>query len=563
VNSGRLLVVDDDEMNLEIIRRRLSRLGFDVVVSTDGSHAFARVEQADIDLVLLDIEMPGLTGLQLLQRVRTKYSQADLPIIIVSSKSESETVVEALSLGANDYVTKPVDLAIMCARINAQLLRRSEGTEARTNPLSGLPNKAGLAHWWTHRLEQDVPVAVLAINLDRFRVVNNGLGRERGDQVLADVGRRLRRRAPAGSFLGHPHGDEFVAIIDDLSGDQALGVAAELLEEINQPFAAPEIPVTITGSIGITFGDATRTLDELLGEADAALYRAKTQSGGRALVFQAEFRSRAAERLRLETELQDTVSNQAISLDFQPIVTLENGTVAGFEALARWRHPTRGEVPPSAFIPLAEETGLILSLGHQVLQLACRQLREWQRNGVLSPGGCLSVNVSAAQLHDPRWIDTLHALITETGVDPAGLKIEITEGMLLQDLEHAGRLFTELRGFGVQVALDDFGTGYSSLSYLQHLAIDWIKIDRSFVDQLAEITRKSRIVQSVIDLARRLEIDVVAEGIETERDFNWLRIMGCRFGQGYFISRPLPAAAAADFARRQAAAADVASRTPA
>jgi EAL domain-containing protein (putative c-di-GMP-specific phosphodiesterase class I) len=198
-----------------------------------------------------------------------------------------------------------------------------------------------------------------------------------------------------------------------------------------------------------------------------------------------------------------------------------------------------------------------------VLQLACRQLREWQRNGVLSPGGCLSVNVSAAQLHDPRWIDTLHALITETGVDPAGLKIEITEGMLLQDLEHAGRLFTELRGFGVQVALDDFGTGYSSLSYLQHLAIDWIKIDRSFVDQLAEITRKSRIVQSVIDLARRLEIDVVAEGIETERDFNWLRIMGCRFGQGYFISRPLPAAAAADFARRQAAAADVASRTPA
>jgi diguanylate cyclase (GGDEF)-like protein len=554
VNSGRLLVVDDDEMNLEILRRRLGRLGFDVVVSNNGEHAFARIDQADVDLVLLDIEMPGLTGLELLARVRQTHSQSDLPIIIVSSRSESETVVEALGLGANDYVTKPVDLAIMCARINAQLHRRSESTEARTNPLSGLPNKAGLIRWWTHRVDRDLPVTVLALNLDRFRVVNNGLGREKADEVLAHVGRRLRRHAPQGAFVGHLHGDEFVAIVDNLPEDRALLVAADLLAEIGQPFAAPGLPMAVSASIGIAVGDGHRQLDDLLTEADAALYRAKTESGGHALAFRPEFRSRAVERLRLETELQDTVSNQAISLDFQPIVALHEGTLAGFEALARWRHPTRGDVPPSAFIPLAEETGLILSLGHQVLQLACRQLREWQENGVLPPGTCLSVNVSAVQLHDPRWVDTLQALIVETGVEPSGLKIEITEGMLLQDLDLARRLFEELQELGVQVALDDFGTGYSSLSYVQHLAIRWLKIDRSFIDQLADVSRKSRIVQSVLELARRLEIDVVAEGIELERDYSWLRLMGCRYGQGYYISRPLSAADAAAFARRHTAA---------
>ncbi|HUF48966.1 MAG TPA: EAL domain-containing protein [Vicinamibacterales bacterium] len=548
MNTGRLLVVDDDEMNLEIVRRRLSRLGFDVVVSTDGPGALERLQQTDLDLVLLDIEMPQLSGIELLRRLRETYSPTELPVIIVSGKHDSDTVVEALGLGANDYVTKPVDMAVTSARIQAQLARRSEGTAARTNKLSGLPNRAGLDHWWTHRVDKDQAVALITLNLDRFRVINNGLGHETGDKAIADVGRRLRGVAPRGSFVGHPYGDEFIVVVEGADETMALEVAAGLLREVHEPFAPSVVPITITASAGISLGDGHRRIEELVGEADAALYRAKTEAGGHAILFQPELRSRAAERLRLETELQAGLTSEAIRIEYQPIVALSDGSVAGFEALARWNHPTRGEVPPSAFIPLAEETGLILSLGHQVLTMACRQLREWQALSILPPDGSLAVNVSAAQLHDPGWIDTVQAIIAETGVDPKGLKIEITEGMLVADLDRARELLGKLQQIGVQIALDDFGTGYSSLTYLQHLPLNWIKVDRSFVSELADVSRKSRIVQSVIDLASKLGIDVVAEGIESARDYNWLRVMGCRYGQGYFLSRSLPADEAVEFA---------------
>ncbi len=548
MNKGRVLIVDDDYMNLEIVRRRLSRKGFDVIVSSDGSHAFERVQQSDVDLVLLDIEMPRFTGLELLRRLRKDYSPTELPVIIVSGKHDSETVVEALSIGANDYVTKPVDIAITTARIDTQLARRSEGTAARTNKISSLPNRAGLKYWWTHRVDGDKSVAVIVVNIDRFRVVSNGLGPDTGNQVLADVGRRLRGVAPRGAFVGHIHADEYVVMLEGVSESEAFEVANALVKEIRDPFSPPVVPVSLNASAGLAFGDGQRAVDELLAEADAALFRAKTDGGGRAVVFKPEFRSRAAERLHLETELQTTLTNAAIRLEYQPIVALSDGSVVGFEALARWTHPTRGEVPPSAFIPLAEETGLILTLGHQVLELACRQLRQWQDLALLPTDGCVSVNVSAIQLGDARWLEGVRAVFDETGIDPAGLKLEITEGMLVRDIERARALLAEVHKLGVQIALDDFGTGYSSLSYLQNLPLNWIKVDRSFVDQLAEVSRKSRIVQSVIDLAAKLGIDVVAEGIESARDYNWLRVMGCRYGQGYFISKAMRPDEAAEFA---------------
>jgi len=548
MNKGRVLIVDDDYMNLEIVRRRLSRKGFDVIVSSDGSHAFERVQQSDVDLVLLDIEMPRFTGLELLKRLRQDYSPTELPVIIVSGKQDSETVVEALSIGANDYVTKPIDMAVTTARIDTQLARRSEGTAARTNKVSTLPNRAGLKYWWTHRVDQDKSVAVIVVNIDRFRVVNSGLGADTGDQVLADVGRRLRGIAPRGAFVGHLHADEYVVVLEGATEPEAVDVANAFLSEIRDPFAPPVVPVSLGASAGLSFGDGQRSIDELLAEADAALFRAKTDTGGQAIVFRPEFRSRAAERLHLETELQTTLTSAAIRLEYQPIVALCDGSVAGFEALARWTHPTRGEVPPSAFIPLAEETGLILTLGHQVLELACCQLRQWQDLALLPSDGSVSVNVSAVQLGDPRWLESVRAVIGETGIDPAGLKLEITEGMLVRDIERARALLAEVHKLGVQIALDDFGTGYSSLSYLQNLPLNWIKVDRSFVDQLAEVSRKSRIVQSVIDLAAKLGMDVVAEGIESARDYNWLRVMGCRYGQGYFISKALRPDDAAEFA---------------
>ena len=330
-----------------------------------------------------------------------------------------------------------------------------------------------------------------------------------------------------------------------------MDVASALLREISAPVAPPVVPVALTGSAGLSRGDGCRSLDELLGEADSALYRAKTQSGNCAVAYRSEHRSRAAERLTMEAELQDVLAHQTMRLEFQPIVTLADGAVSAFEALARWRHPTRGEVPPAAFIPLAEETGLILTLGQQVFHLACRQLREWQQTGLLPPDGSVAINTSVTQLRDPAWLETVQAVIAETGVDPAGIKLEITEGILLEDLEYARNLFVKLQDLGVKIALDDFGTGHSSLNYLQHLAVDWIKIDRSFVHQLTSVSRKKRIVQSVLELSGKLGISVVAEGIELAPDYRWLRMMDCRFGQGYYISKPLPAAEATAFASQR------------
>lgn len=542
MTPARLLVVDDNDMNREVLRRRFGRGGHDIVTAASGEAAMDVIEWQTFDLVLLDIEMPGLSGLDVLRSLRTRFSQVDLPVVMVSARRDSEMVVEALKLGANDYITKPVDFAVARARVDAQLARRRlEPVAPRTHPLTGLPNRLAVDEWFGRRAAPERPVGVVWLNLDRFRAVNNGLGRETGDALLVELAERLRPLTPEAGLLVHLHADDFVLLDADGNVDRAAALASSLLEALRPPVALKDHQILMKGRIGITCA-AGRTTDALLAEADAALYRAKTRSSSRWVVFDDGLQSRAAERLRLETELQQALETGAIDVAYQPIIKLSTGAVSGFEVLARWYHPTRGEILPAAFIPVAEETGLIGALGDQVLRRACRQLRQWQDEGVLVPPGGLSVNVSGLQLRDEGWVDSVAAAIAETGVDPRGLKLEITESVLLEDTEHIPAVLERARALGIELALDDFGTGYSSLNYLQQFALNSLKVDRSFVGRLTGPGGGPGVVKAILQLAATFGMEVVAEGIESATELEELQALGCVYGQGFFLSKPLPSA---------------------
>jgi diguanylate cyclase (GGDEF)-like protein len=535
--APRLLIVDDNEMNREWLSRRLRRQGHDVSVAASGAEALDAIDRHGFQLVLLDIEMPGMSGLDVLRRVRARYTASELPVIMVSAKHESDTVVAALNGGANDYVTKPVDFPIACARIESQLARRrAEVTREQSDEVTGLPNRLAALEWWRRRTGH---LAVVVVNLDRFRLITNGLGRHRGDAILKEVGERLRTCVPVDSITARTTGDEFVCLFDG-TPEEADAAASRMVASLREPFIVDNQPLFIAGSAGVTCAHPGRPLEDVLGEVDTALYRAKTLGGNRFERFDSSLRSRALARLQLETELRRALSEGAFELRYQPIISLGEQTIAGFEALVRWRHPSRGELAPHEFISVAEETGLIRELGSFVLRKGCEQLSEWQQR-LPHLSITLSVNVSSRQLMDLSFIDTVQRIIEETRVDPCRLNLELTETVLMEGTEQIRLVLQRLAALGVQVSLDDFGTGYSSLSYLQNFPVNGLKVAQSFIKGFTESSTKRQIVHAILSLAHSFGLRVVAEGIESLTQLDELRALGCDFGQGFFLSQPLDA----------------------
>ncbi|PWT93507.1 MAG: hypothetical protein C5B54_01735, partial [Acidobacteria bacterium] len=376
--------------------------------------------------------------------------------------------------------------------------------------------------------------------IDRFKVINDSLGHMLGDQLLIEVTRRLASCLRPGDSVARLGGDEFSLLIDDINDvSDATRVANRIQQAMQLPFKVAGQEVFATGSIGIAVSDKgyDRT-EDLLRDADTAMYRAKALGKNRYEVFDKVMHARAVALLELETDLRWATERDEFQVYYQPIISLTDDMVIGFEALVRWKHPERGILVPNEFIPMAEETGLIVPIGLYVLREACRQVKEWQTQFPSDPPLAVSVNLSSRQFNQPDFVESVERILNEVGLDPISLRFEITESIIMDNPQSATSMLIRLRNLKVGIQIDDFGTGYSSLGYLARFPINTLKIDRSFVGGL-DSEENLEIVKAIVTLARNLRMDVTAEGVETQEQLLQLRALGCDHAQGYFFSEPL------------------------
>jgi diguanylate cyclase (GGDEF)-like protein len=413
--------------------------------------------------------------------------------------------------------------------------------QAYRDPLTGLPNRK----LFLERLDQALAaqagqVAILFIDLDRFKSVNDSLGHRAGDDLLVEVGGRIKRCLRSRDIAARLGGDEFAVLLEGASASDGLRIADRITVEIAEPFQVAGRTAVIGSSIGIAVSRAGRGIAaELLGNADVAMYRAKKSGAGRAVVYEPAMHDDVLRRLDLEADLQNALGRGELRLNYQPLIRLGTGEFAAVEALLRWRHPTRGDVPPGVFIPIAEEIGMIDDLGRWVLRQAADQVSRWRK---VMPDLTMSVNVSARQLTSRRFVDDVANVLTTAEIPGSALTLELTETALMTDPSTASRHLRSIKDGGVQLAVDDFGTGYSSLSQLRRFPVDQVKIDRSFVAAMHQSTEDRAVVRAIVDLSRALRLEVVAEGIENAAQLRGLLRMGCHLGQGYYLHRPMEAA---------------------
>jgi diguanylate cyclase (GGDEF)-like protein len=423
-----------------------------------------------------------------------------------------------------------------------------------SDALTGLPNRV----LFLDRLERLIAraarrpgemFAVLFLDLDRFKLVNDSLGHVLGDKLLIEIAQRLEqclRASDTVARIGEEHtiarfgGDEFTILLDGIKRVSDASVVADRIQQaLGRPFQIDGHEIFMTASIGIaTSATPYEQPEAVLRDADTAMYRAKALGKARSELFDTEMRDRALVRLQLETNLRRAIDRGEFQLHYQPIVSLATGRITGFEGLIRWRQAERGMVSPADFIPAAEETGLILPIGGWVLREACRQMAAWEMMLAPDPSLTISVNLSAKQFLQANLTEQIETVLRETGLPASGLKLEITESTIIENVESVSARLLRLKDIGVQLAIDDFGTGYSSLSYLHRLPIDSLKIDKSFIHAMGKGKDSTQIVRAIIGLAHNLGLDVIAEGVETEEQRAQLAEWGCEFGQGFLFSRP-------------------------
>ncbi len=596
--KAEILIVDDNLDNLNLLSNILTQQQYRVKRAVNGAIALKSLQKQLPDLILLDITMPEISGYEVCEQLKQDPKTREIPIIFISALSDSIDKVKAFSVGGVDYVTKPFQMAEVLARvethlalqaakqalseINQQLEERVEQRTAQLNAmnqtlqqeilqrqlaqeqllhlayhdsLTHLPNRAYLMEELNRALghvrsNASDRFAVLFLDCDHFKVINDSLGHLMGDQLLIAVAQRLAHCLPENCVLARLGGDEFMVLVKAIHAlAEAEQVAQTLLAEIAHPFSLAHQELFINASLGLVMGDASYEQPEvLLRDADTAMYQAKAEGRSCYRVFNQAMHQQVLNRLKIESYLRTALNQpEQFYLMYQPIIELATGRVAGCEALARWHHPQAGLISPEHFIPIAEDTGLIIPFGLRILEAACLQLNHWKERWAIKHQieqfatsvipWKISINLSVKQFLRPGWIEQIDQLLERFELDSRFLKFEITETALMEDADQAAEILKQLKLRQIQLAIDDFGTGYSSLSYLHRFPVDTLKIDRSFIASFASHDR--RIVQAAINLAHDLKMDVVAEGIETAAAVDCLKALGCDYGQGYYFAKPL------------------------
>jgi len=594
----KILLVNDHPASLLALKALLLSAPhadeYELITAISGAEALRAVLDHNFAVILLDVSMPGMDGFETAQTIHSHPRSASVPIIFITAHYADElNRLKGYQYGAADYLISPVipqilqskiavfielakknlqlefqteELALMnrdlqvqqmrdLKRINAalecEIIERRQAEQrahdlATRDPLTGLMNRRSL----TERLEHAVAMAnrngqqmaLLFLDLDKFKSINDMLGHDAGDELLLQVSERIAGAVRGSDIVARLGGDEFVVLMESMRDySSAAEVAKKIITAIDKPFLIGSQNINTSASVGISlYPQDGATMQELMRSADLAMYHAKQERRG-IQFFHEELNARMVERSRLEHELQHALENDEFELYYQPKVEARSGRVAGVEALLRWHHPRLGLLSGGQFIPAASETGLVVPIGEWVISAACAQARQWRDDGLAFPTIPIAVNVAIPQIY-ANLPEVIYRELRRYDVPPSSLQLEITESLVIRDIEKATEVLREISESGITIAIDDFGTGYSSLSILKTLPVDILKIDQSFVRDLGKDVSDNAIVAAIVNMARALALRVVAEGVETQEQLTILRELGCDEHQGYFYSRPLPAA---------------------
>ena len=557
--NATIMMIDDEPITMEIVQILLEEAGYQHFEMVDNpAKAMHTLEEVRPDLLLLDLMMPDISGFDILKSVRAHPKLKHLPVLILTSSSENTDKLLALDLGATDFLSKPVDPIELRLRVRNTLAAKAYMDQlAFYDPLTQLPNR----HLFLEHLEWALKdakrnhenLAVLSIELDQFDKISDTLGLFAGDELLRKLAQRIAGVAHGVDILGdfkadekmavnlfHLEGGVFSLILYRLQNARSAALVAEsIMESVKEPVFLQNTELYLTASIGIsTYPSDKSDSAAMLQMASGAKDFAKSKGGNTFQFSSRQINTRHQRRLNLEARLRRALDRNEFILFYQPKVDVQTNVIVGVEALLRWQAREDGIIPPDKIIPLAEETGLIIPIGEWVLHRACQQLTEWQQAGKAPI--VMAVNMSPVQFQSKEMPAVFKRVVGSSGIDPRQLTIEVTEGMLLEDIDSKIALMQGLKDLGLKLSIDDFGTGYSSLSYLKKLPLDELKIDRSFFIDFFEDTKSRALVSSMIFLAHNLNLHTVAEGVETESQLHFLQEGGCDQYQGYLFSRPLP-----------------------
>ena len=550
----KILLIEDEELVRRAICHLLRHMEFEPLEASDGNTGIRLASEQKPDLILCDVNMPGIDGHSVLKALRGNPSTSSIPFIFLTGQGEKEEVRKGMNLGADDYLAKPVPMEELRNAISVRLNRHAEITQHYAHelqaveekmkrlvyydPLTELPNRMLISEMMQNILDKGTTeIGVLCLTLDRFKRVNT-LGFYEGDFMLTLLAERLRKYLNFQNVIARISQDEFAILVNGSKQESAV-IARGILKCVETPFPLQTHKVFLTGSIGIAlYPDDGGQIDQLLKKASTAAEQA-TKNGGNQVVFSLDCPDiNPVENLFLESQLRLAIERSELEVYYQPQINMSSGRIVGAEALMRWNHPEKGMIPPSTFIQMAEESGLILQMGEWILRKACMRMKQWNSESELQYR--VAVNLSGYQFNRPDLIERLSAILNDAAVDPQILELEITESVLIQQPENALRRMKELKDLGVRISLDDFGTGYSSFAYLKQFPFDVLKIDRSFIANVHDDPKSSAIVTAIIQMAHSMNTKIIAEGVETMHEYEFLKQHGCEEVQGYLFSPPLP-----------------------